>query len=71
MSYDLIIVGGGIAGLSAAVRSIEQGLKPLILEKGDEPNYPCNARYSGGVVHVQEEIKCPLRRLNVVGLKPL
>jgi fumarate reductase flavoprotein subunit len=60
VSYDLIIVGGGIAGLSAAVRSIEQGLKPLILEKGDEPNYPCNARYSGGVVHVAEkEMRAP------------
>jgi fumarate reductase flavoprotein subunit len=60
MSYDLIIIGGGIAGLSTAVRSIEQGLKPLVLEKGDEPNYPCNARYSGGVVHVAEkEMRAP------------
>ena len=57
MSYDLIIIGGGIAGLSTAVRSIEQGLKPLVLEKGDEPDYPCNARYSGGVVHVASSAK--------------
>jgi fumarate reductase flavoprotein subunit len=55
VNYDLIIIGGGIAGLSAAVRSIEQGLQPLVLEKGDEPDYPCNARYSGGVVHVAEK----------------
>ncbi len=60
MSYDLIIIGGGIAGLSTAVRSIEQGLKPLVLEKGHEPDYACNARYSGGVVHVAEkEMRAP------------
>lgn len=55
MSYDLIIIGGGIAGLSTAVRSIELGLTPLVLEKGEEADYPCNARYSGGVVHVAEK----------------
>ena len=60
MSYDLIIIGGGIAGLSTAVQSIKQGLKPLVLEKGNEPDYPCNARYSGGVVHVAEkEMRAP------------
>src|SRR5215208_40147 len=30
--YDAIIVGGGIAGLSAALHLAERGLKPLILE---------------------------------------
>ena len=31
--HDLIIVGGGIAGLTAAVRAIELGIQPLVLEK--------------------------------------
>jgi len=30
--YDAIIIGGGIAGLSAALHLAERGLKPLILE---------------------------------------
>jgi hypothetical protein len=30
--YDAIIIGGGVAGLSAALHLAERGLKPLILE---------------------------------------
>jgi phytoene dehydrogenase-like protein len=30
--YDVIIIGGGVAGLSAALHLAERGLKPLILE---------------------------------------
>jgi carotenoid phi-ring synthase / carotenoid chi-ring synthase len=33
--YDVIIVGAGIAGLSAALHLAERGLKPLILEGGE------------------------------------
>ena len=31
--HDLIIVGGGIAGLTAAVREIELVIQQLVLEK--------------------------------------
>src|SRR5512142_635565 len=31
-SYDAIVVGAGIAGLSAALHLAERGLKPLVLE---------------------------------------
>ncbi len=34
MPYDVIIIGGGIAGLSTAVRCTELGLRPIVLEKG-------------------------------------
>ncbi len=30
--YDAIIIGGGVAGLTAALHLAERGLKPLILE---------------------------------------
>ena len=55
MIHDLIIIGGGIAGLSTAVQAIDNGLMPLVLEKGEAPDYPCNARWSGGVIHVAEK----------------
>ena len=50
--YDIIIIGAGIAGLTAAVRSLELGLRVLVLEKGAEEIYPCNTRQSGGVIHI-------------------
>ncbi len=50
--FDLIIVGGGIAGLTSAVRAAEIGLRPLLLEKGTGVEYPNNSRYSGGILHI-------------------
>ena len=35
--HDVVIIGGGLAGLSAALHLAESGLKPLILEA--DPNY--------------------------------
>jgi protoporphyrinogen oxidase len=34
---DIVIVGAGLCGLSAAVSLAEDGIKPVILEKGDRP----------------------------------
>ncbi len=33
MDRDVIIIGGGLAGLSAAVQAIQHGFRPIILEK--------------------------------------
>ncbi|MFJ1256666.1 FAD-dependent oxidoreductase [Cupriavidus sp. CuC1] len=49
---DVAIVGGGIAGMVAAVRSAERGLKVVVLEKGDDALYRCNSRFTGGAFHV-------------------
>ncbi len=49
---DLIVVGGGLAGLSAANRAAEGGLSVLVLERGEEPDYFCNSRIAGGLLHV-------------------
>jgi fumarate reductase flavoprotein subunit len=52
MDYDLVVVGGGLAGLSAANRAAELGLRTAVLERGADALYPCNSRYAGGLVHL-------------------
>ncbi len=49
---DIVVVGGGMAGLTAGARAAELGLSVIVLERGNEPRYPANARWSGGVYHV-------------------
>jgi fumarate reductase flavoprotein subunit len=49
---DLIIIGGGLAGLTTANRAAELGLKPVVLEQGEDERYHCNSRFSGGLLHV-------------------
>ena len=51
-SFDLVIVGGGFAGLVAANRATQLGLKAAVLERGQDETYPCNSRYAGGVLHI-------------------
>lgn len=52
MNFDLIIVGGGFAGLTAAVRAAELGLNTAVLERGDGEHYMCNSRVTTGVAHL-------------------
>lgn len=47
----VIVVGGGIAGLAAAGRLAELGVRAMVLEKG-EGDYPCNSRFTGGAFHI-------------------
>ena len=42
-SYDVVILGSGIAGLAGALAAHELGLKPVVLEKA--------AALGGGTVH--------------------
>ncbi len=46
--YDVIIIGAGVAGLTAALHLAERGLKPLILEAGE---------IAGGRLSGNKEIK--------------
>ncbi|SEJ66387.1 fumarate reductase flavoprotein subunit [Sphingobium sp. AP50] len=55
---DLVVVGGGLAGLTAAVRAAELGLHVLVLEKGEGSHYPCNSRQSGGILHIAFHDPC-------------
>jgi fumarate reductase flavoprotein subunit len=51
-SPDVLIVGGGIAGLVAANRAAQLGLTTLVLEKGTDERYPCSSRWTGGTFHI-------------------
>jgi fumarate reductase flavoprotein subunit len=52
MSVDVIVVGGGFAGLTAANRCAEHGLTAVVLEAGDAKLYWCNSRITTGALHV-------------------
>jgi fumarate reductase flavoprotein subunit len=49
---DVLVIGGGIAGLVAANRAAELGRRAVVLEKGTADRYPCSSRYTGGTFHV-------------------
>lgn len=49
---DVVVVGGGLAGLAAANRARDLGLTALVLEASPEPAYLCASRLSGGLFHV-------------------
>jgi fumarate reductase flavoprotein subunit len=49
---DVAVVGGGLAGLTCAVRAAMSGRKAIVLERSPEPLYPCNSRIATGVFHV-------------------
>src|SRR5262245_15517012 len=52
ITFDLAVVGAGIAGLTAANRAAELGCRVVVLEKGDGNHYPCNSRIATGVLNV-------------------
>ena len=52
--YDAIVVGGGIAGLTAANRLGQLNKRVLVLERGTDEKYLCATRVSGGTFHVCE-----------------
>lgn len=51
LSDTAVIVGGGIAGMLAAVRLQLGGHAVTVLEKGAEAGYLCNSRLTQGVIH--------------------
>ncbi len=52
MRVDIAVVGGGLAGLSAAVVAAQAGAAVLVLERGADERYACNSRSAGGAFHV-------------------
>ncbi|HEV2187575.1 MAG TPA: FAD-dependent oxidoreductase [Stellaceae bacterium] len=52
LDFDLVSIGGGFAGLCAAVRGAELGLRTAMLEAGADEGYLCSSRWAGGIFHV-------------------
>src|SRR5580704_9512824 len=52
LHFDLVAIGGGFAGLGAALRGAELGLRTAVLEAGTDDNYLCSSRWAGGIFHV-------------------
>src|ERR1051326_5559259 len=50
--HDVIVIGAGIAGLVAANRAAQLGLRVVVLEKSEEQRYLCNSRYTYGTFHI-------------------
>ena len=60
---DVVVIGAGVAGLVAANRCAELGLKCVVLEKGTG-SYLCNSRLTGGLFHICfKDIASPPDRL--------
>ena len=49
---DVLIVGGGLAGLAVGGRAVLGGLRGTILEKGEDDHYICNSRIAGGAFNL-------------------
>src|SRR5262245_9205715 len=50
--HDLVVIGGGYAGLVAANRARQLGRTAIVLERGGDELYACNSRFAGGVLHI-------------------
>lgn len=48
---DMIVVGGGLAGLVAANRAAAAGRRVVLLESGAGEDYRCNSRFATGVIN--------------------
>jgi glycine/D-amino acid oxidase-like deaminating enzyme len=52
MHFDLAAIGGGFAGICAAVRGAELGLRTAVLEARTDEGYLCSSRWTRGIFHV-------------------
>lgn len=53
--FDLIVVGSGVAGLSAAVTALERGLNVIILERSVEDEFGGNSRWTEAYLRMKND----------------
>jgi fumarate reductase flavoprotein subunit len=51
-NLDVLVIGAGIAGLTAANRAAQLGKRVAVLEQSTEDRYLCNSRYAYGTIHI-------------------
>jgi fumarate reductase flavoprotein subunit len=69
-AHDLVVVGGGLAGLAAANRARQLGRSVVVLERGTDVLYACNSRFAGGVLHISyQNLNDPPESLGAAALK--
>ncbi|HWQ40708.1 MAG TPA: FAD-dependent oxidoreductase [Desulfosporosinus sp.] len=49
-NFDVIVIGGGPAGLSAAISAAQAGMKTVVIERGD---YPGTKNVMGGILYTK------------------
>ena len=49
-NFDVIVIGGGPAGLSAAISAAQVGMKTVVIERGD---YPGTKNVMGGILYTK------------------
>lgn len=52
MQFDVVTIGGGLAGMVTASRAAQLGLKAAVLEQETDERYRCNSRWTTGVFSV-------------------
>ena len=67
LSFDVAIVGGGLAGISAAIELLDQDLKIVIIDRNSEENFGGLAMQSLGGMTL---IDTPIQRLNKIQDSP-
>src|SRR3954468_4768968 len=67
-SWDVVIIGAGIIGLSLAISLRKQGLRVLVVERG-EPGHEASSAAAGMLVGSGAEIPCRFAALAAVSAR--
>lgn len=70
--FDVIIVGGGLAGLTASIHLRDHGLHVLVIEEQEYPHHKvCGEYLSKEVLHYLDTLGVPWKKCNAVDIDTL